>query len=84
LKATRRCLSRGGKRFNWLTKMIEKGGAAKSDIRHIERSGAHPGFQIGLRPTQVTSGVWVFAALILRNPSQVGPLAPTCKIGISP
>ena len=34
------------------------------------------GYQIGLRPAQVASGVWVFAALNLRNPSHVGPLDP--------
>jgi hypothetical protein len=64
--------------------MIEKGEAAKGDASHIERSGVHLGFQIGLRPAQVASGFWVIAALNLRNPSHVGPLVPTCKIGISP
>jgi hypothetical protein len=33
---------------------------------------------------QVASGVWVFVALVLRNPSHVGQFVPTCKIGISP
>jgi hypothetical protein len=65
-------------------KMIEKGEIAKGDAHHIERSGAHLGFQTGLRPAEVPSGVRVSAAQNLRNPSHVGLLVPTCKIGISP
>jgi hypothetical protein len=47
--------------------MIEKDEAGKSDVYHIERSGAHLGFQIGLRLAQVAAGVWVSAALIPRT-----------------
>src|SRR6202022_5070864 len=61
--------------------MAGKGEIAKSDAYHIDRPGAPLGLRIRLRPTQVASGVWVFAALILRNPSHVGRLVPTCKIG---
>jgi hypothetical protein len=42
--------------------MIEKGEIAKGDAHHIERSGAHLGFQTGLRPAEVPSGVRVSAA----------------------
>ena len=48
--------------------MIEKGETAKGDAYHIERSGAHLGFQIRLRPAQVASGVRVFAALNIAQP----------------
>jgi hypothetical protein len=63
--------------------MIEKVEVAESDVYHIERSGAHLGFQIGLRLAQVAAGVWVFAARIPRTPPYVGPLVPACKIGTS-
>jgi hypothetical protein len=63
--------------------MAWQGEIAKGDAYHIDRPGAHLGLQIRLRPTQVASCVWVFAALKLRNPSHVGQLVPTCKIGIS-
>jgi hypothetical protein len=63
--------------------MVEKGDAAKGDANRIEQSGVQPGFQLGFRPAQVASGFWVIAALNPRNPSRVGPLIPTCKIGIS-
>ena len=64
-------------RFKSLRKMAGKGEAAKRDADHIDRPGAHLGYQIRLRPTQVTSGVWVFAALRQRIPSYVGRLVPT-------
>src|SRR3982074_842857 len=64
--------------------MIEKGGPAKGDAHHIERSGAHLGFQTGLRPAEVLSGVRVSVAQNMRNPSHVGILVPTCQNGISP
>jgi hypothetical protein len=60
--------------------MLEKGEIAKGDAYHIDRSGAHLGFQIRLWPTQVASGVWVFAALNLRNPSPVGRLSRPEKL----
>jgi hypothetical protein len=63
--------------------MIEAGETIKGDAHHIEQPGALLHHQIGLRPAQVESGVRVIAALNLRNPSLVGPLIPTCKIGIS-
>jgi len=84
LKETRRGLSCSSKRFKWLTKITERGKSTEGDIDHIERSGVHLRLQIRLWPAQVTSGVWVFVALMLRNPSHVGRLVPTCKIGISP
>jgi hypothetical protein len=61
---------------------MEKGGTAKGDAYRIERSGAHLHYQFGLRHAEA-AGVRVIAALNLRNPSPVGPLFPTCKIGIS-
>ena len=68
-----------GKRFKKLLKLTGKGEAAKGDAYHIDRSEAHLGLSI--RP--VTPGPRVFAAQDLRNPSHVGRLGPTCKIGIS-
>ena len=50
-------------RFKSLRKLAGKAEAAKGDADHIDRPGAHLGYHIRLRPTQVTSGVWVFAAL---------------------
>jgi hypothetical protein len=47
--------------------MIEMGEAAKGDVYRIERSGAHLGFQIGLRLAQMAAGVWVSAALVPRT-----------------
>jgi len=84
LKGACRELSRSSKRFKWLTKISEKDKSTEGDVDHIERSGVHLRLQIRLRPAQVASGVWVFVALVLRNPSHVGRLVPTCKIGISP
>src|SRR5207245_11003101 len=77
-------LSRSSKRFKWLTKISGKDKSTEGDVDHIERSGVHLRLQIRLRPAQVASGVWVFVALVLRNPSHVGQFVPTCKIGISP
>jgi hypothetical protein len=73
-----------GKHFKSLTKMAAKGKLVKSDVHHVERFEVHLGFQNRPRPAQVAPSVWVFVALILRNPSLVGPLVPTCKIGITP
>ena len=50
-------------RFKSLGKMAGKGEAAEGDADHIDRPGTHLGYRIRLRPTQVTSDVWVFAAL---------------------
>jgi hypothetical protein len=48
---------RDGKHFKKLIKMAEKGEFAKRDVYHIDRSGAHLGFQIRLLPTEVASGL---------------------------
>ena len=50
-------------RFKSLRKMAGKSEAAEGDADHIDRPGTHLGYHNRLRPTQVTSGVWVFAAL---------------------
>src|SRR3982074_675766 len=42
--------------------MSGKGEIAERDICHIDRPGAHLGLYVRPRPTQVASGVWVFAA----------------------
>ena len=52
----------------------------QSDAYHTDRSGAHLGLCIRLRPAQVASGVWVFAALIPRNPSHVGRIVRHAKL----
>ncbi len=64
-------------RFKSLRKLAGKGETAEGDADHIDRPGAQLGYQIRLRPTQVTSGVWVFAALTQRIPCYVGRLVPT-------
>jgi hypothetical protein len=63
--------------------MVEKGEAAKGDENHIERSGVHLGFQD--RALACSGGIRLlgYCCANLRNPSHVGRLFPTCKIGNS-
>src|ERR1700733_5443555 len=73
-----------GKRFKWLAKITGKGEAAKGDVHHIERSGAHLNCQN--QAAACSGGIRrpVISAQNPRNPPHVGPLIPTCKTGISP
>src|ERR1700709_1452027 len=36
-------------------------------------------FQIRYRPAKMAPGVWIFAARLTRNPSRVGPFAPSLQ-----
>jgi hypothetical protein len=71
------------KSFKSLNKLIEKGETAKGDAYHVERSGTHLTCQVGPQPGLPVSGVRVFPALTLRNPSPVGLLVLARKTGIS-
>ena len=73
-------ISESCKHFKWLAKITGKGEAAKGDVYHIERSGAHLDYQIRLRPAQVASGVRVISAQNQRNPPHVGPLSRHAKL----
>ena len=68
------------KYFKYLSKMAETGEANKSDVDHIDRSGAALGFRIGLQPAQLAPEIWMLAALILCNPSHVGFLFRHAKL----
>jgi hypothetical protein len=78
-----RALIACSKHFKYLLKMAETGEATKSDIDHIDRSGAPLGFRIGLRPAQPASGnLDVCCADAVEPISRRIPI-PTCKTGMS-
>ena len=68
------------KYLKYLSEMAETGEANKSDVDHIDRSGAALGFRIGLPPAQLAPEIWMLAALILCNPSHVGFLFRHTKL----
>ena len=54
------------KRLQKLTKMAETGEIAKRDIHHIDRSGAHLGFELRRLPARQTLAVHVSPEAKLR------------------
>jgi hypothetical protein len=72
------------KRFKWLKKN-EPGRVRRyqRDAYHVVKIGVHLGFQIRYRPAAMAPGSGFSRRGYRAFPSRVGPLALTCKIGIS-